>query len=100
MTRIFFIDEDAYMVGSRGVIRRVNSLKSSPMPCILSVMLVLEGKWDDSITILREIGVSPETKKCATFVILEQKFLEHLQSGNTKDALLTLKNEISPGLFV
>ncbi|XP_021735512.1 WD repeat-containing protein 26-like [Chenopodium quinoa] len=118
MARTFIIDE---MVGSRGLIRRdefvkiitsalyslgygkagalleeESQIKLHPSSVTSFMQLVLEGKWDDSITILREFGLSPETKKCATFVILEQKYLEHLQSGNTKDALLTLRNEISP----
>ncbi|XP_021841909.2 WD repeat-containing protein 26 homolog isoform X1 [Spinacia oleracea] len=63
------------------------------------MQLVLEGKWDESILSLRVINVPIETEKSAKFIILEQKFLELVQNGNTVDAMLMLRNEISPLLI-
>ncbi|KAL9252920.1 WD repeat-containing protein [Drosera capensis] len=57
---------------------------------------VQEGRWDESVVTLHEIGVSKDDVKSASFVILEQKFLELLQKGRASDALNTLRNEITP----
>lgn len=63
----------------------------------LFMQQVLDGKWDDSVATLRVIGLSDERiVKSASFVILEQKFLELLQMENVSSALNTLRNEIVP----
>ncbi|GAB4825600.1 WD repeat-containing protein 26 [Ancistrocladus abbreviatus] len=112
---------DEEMVGRRGVIRKQEFIKiitralyslgydktgalleeESGIPLhssIVSLFMqqVLDGKWDESVATLHEIGVSDESVKFASFVILEQKFLELLQKEKTMDALNTLRNEIAP----
>ncbi|KMT01573.1 hypothetical protein BVRB_9g215690 isoform C [Beta vulgaris subsp. vulgaris] len=58
---------------------------------------VLDGRWDESASILQSIGVEDETiVKTAKFLILEQNFFELLDDGKTMDALKTLRTEISP----
>lgn len=58
---------------------------------------VLDGRWDESASVLQSIGLEDETAiKSAKFLILEQKFLELLADGKTMDALKTLRTEISP----
>ncbi|XP_021713806.1 uncharacterized WD repeat-containing protein C343.04c-like [Chenopodium quinoa] len=58
---------------------------------------VLDGRWDESASILQSIGLEDETIiKSAKFLILEQKFFELLDDGKTMDALKTLRTEISP----
>ncbi|XAR53161.1 hypothetical protein NMG60_11021592 [Bertholletia excelsa] len=63
----------------------------------LFMQQVLDGKWDGSLTTLRTIGLSDGTiVKTASFLILEQKFLELLRAEKVMDALRTLRNEIVP----
>ncbi|MBA0716899.1 hypothetical protein Golax_004753 [Gossypium laxum] len=57
---------------------------------------VTNGKWDDSVATLRTIGLSDEIMKSASFLILEQKFLELLKMEKVGAALDTLRNEIVP----
>ncbi|KAK9670080.1 hypothetical protein RND81_13G175700 [Saponaria officinalis] len=58
---------------------------------------VIDGKWDESASILNEIGLEDELIfKSAKFLIMEQKFFELLDGGKTVDALKTLRTEISP----
>lgn len=58
---------------------------------------VRAGKWDESVTTLHEIGLSDECiVKSASFMILEQKFLELLKNGEVKEALDTLRYRIVP----
>ncbi|CAH8392268.1 unnamed protein product [Eruca vesicaria subsp. sativa] len=58
---------------------------------------VKEGKWDESVVTLRRIGlVDEKAVKSASFLLLEQKFLELLKFEKIADALGTLRNEIVP----
>ncbi|CAA2934176.1 WD repeat-containing 26-like isoform X1 [Olea europaea subsp. europaea] len=58
---------------------------------------ILDGKWDDSVVTLHKIGLMDETiVKLASFLILEQKFLELLRGEKLMDALNTLRSEIAP----
>ncbi|KAH9621528.1 hypothetical protein KSS87_002894 [Heliosperma pusillum] len=62
----------------------------------LLMQLVLDGKWDESVSTLQKIGLEDEMIiKSAKFLILEQKFFELLNDGKTMDALMTLRMEIS-----
>jgi hypothetical protein len=57
---------------------------------------ILAGEWDKSLGILCMIGpIDEETLKSASFLILQQKFLELLDHGETSAALKTLRSEIS-----
>ncbi|GMH08707.1 hypothetical protein Nepgr_010547 [Nepenthes gracilis] len=112
---------DGDLVGTKGVIRKQEFIKiitralyslgydktgalleeESGIPLRSSIVSlfvrqVLDGKWDESVATLREIGLSDETVKSAFFVILEQKFFELLQQEKTMAALNTLRNEIAP----
>ncbi|KAA8528847.1 hypothetical protein F0562_036202 [Nyssa sinensis] len=63
----------------------------------LFMQQVLDGKWDESLATLHDIDLSDETVvKSASFLILEQKFLELLKEGKVMAALGTLRNEIMP----
>uniref|UniRef100_A0A5B6Z451 Putative WD repeat-containing protein 26-like n=1 Tax=Davidia involucrata TaxID=16924 RepID=A0A5B6Z451_DAVIN len=63
----------------------------------LFMQQVLDGKWDESLATLHTIGFSDETVvKSASFLILEQKFLELLKDEKVMAALGTLRNEIMP----
>ncbi|CAM6018318.1 unnamed protein product [Sphagnum balticum] len=58
---------------------------------------ILAGQWDKSLATLHMIGpIDEETLKSASFLILQQKFLELLDCGETTAALKTLRTEISP----
>ncbi|PIA30235.1 hypothetical protein AQUCO_05700146v1 [Aquilegia coerulea] len=58
---------------------------------------VLDGNWDDSVATLHKIGTLDETTiKSASFLILEQKFIELLGKEKVMDALKTLRTEIAP----
>ncbi|KAJ0951396.1 putative transcription factor WD40-like family [Helianthus annuus] len=60
------------------------------------IKLVLDGNWDESLNSLRKLSVLDESVvKLASFVILEQKFLELLNADKFIDALRTLRTEIS-----
>ncbi|KAH8947428.1 hypothetical protein BDL97_11G040600 [Sphagnum fallax] len=57
---------------------------------------ILAGQWDKSLGTLCMIGpIDKETLKSASFLILQQKFLELLDHGETSAALKTLRSEIS-----
>jgi hypothetical protein len=57
---------------------------------------ILAGHWEKSLAALYRIGpIDEETFKSASFLILQQKFLEFLDFGETAAALKTLRTEIS-----
>ncbi|KAA8544799.1 hypothetical protein F0562_019610 [Nyssa sinensis] len=63
----------------------------------LFMQQILDGNWDESVATLHKIGLMDETIiKLASFVILEQKFLELLAGEKVMDALKTLRTEITP----
>lgn len=58
---------------------------------------ILDGNWDESINSLHKMGLPNESMvKSASFLILEQKFLELLQIDKVMEALKTLRTEITP----
>ncbi|KAG7554615.1 WD40 repeat [Arabidopsis suecica] len=63
----------------------------------LFLQQVTDGKWDQSVKTLHRIGLPDEKAvKSASFLLLEQKFLELLKVENIADALGTLRNEMAP----
>ncbi|XP_051184964.1 WD repeat-containing protein 26 homolog [Lolium perenne] len=58
---------------------------------------VLDGNWDSAVATLNKLGLLDEnTVKSAAFLLLEQKFFEHLRNDNLMGAIKTLRSEISP----
>lgn len=58
---------------------------------------ILDAKWDESLATLQQIGLSDEAiLKSASFLILEQKFLDFLKEEKLISALATLRNDIVP----
>ncbi|KAK6142394.1 hypothetical protein DH2020_022742 [Rehmannia glutinosa] len=122
MARLLASQEDDEVVGSRGVIKKVELVRiiaealyslgysktgarleeESGIPLHSSlvdlfVQQILDGQWDESVTTLHEIDLTDESiTKLASFVILEQKFFELLDGGKLMDALKTLRTEIAP----
>nr|KJB47107.1 hypothetical protein B456_008G011600 [Gossypium raimondii] len=121
MARPLTSQGDGETIGSQGVIRKAEFIKiitralyslgydksgalleeESGIPLHSSVVnlfmgQVTNGKWDDSVATLRTIGLSDEIMKSASFLILEQKFLELLKMEKVAAALDTLRNEIVP----
>ncbi|XP_059658364.1 WD repeat-containing protein 26 homolog [Cornus florida] len=122
MARLLPSQGDEEMVGSKGVIKKVEfvriiaealyslgykktgahleeesgiTLHSSVVN--LFMQQILDGNWDESVASLHKIGLTDETIiKSATFVILEQKFFELLDGEKVTDALKTLRTEIAP----
>uniref|UniRef100_A0A5B6Z3S3 Putative WD repeat-containing protein 26-like n=1 Tax=Davidia involucrata TaxID=16924 RepID=A0A5B6Z3S3_DAVIN len=122
MARPLSSQGDGEMVGSKGVIKKQEFIKiitralyslgydrtgalleeesgirlhSSAVN--LFMQQVLDGKWDESLATLHTINLSDETiVKSASFLILEQKFLELLKEEKVMAALGTLRNEIVP----
>lgn len=110
------------MVGSKGIIRRVEfvriitkalyslgyersgALLEEESGIYLHSSIVnqfrkhiLSGSWNESISTLNKIGlVDEKILKSASFLILEQKLFEHLENGRFMDALKTLRSEITP----
>lgn len=63
----------------------------------LFLQQVKDGKWDESVKTLHRIGLPDEKAvKSASFLLLEQKFLELLKIEKIVDALGTLRNEMVP----
>ncbi|KAJ7960604.1 WD repeat-containing protein 26-like [Quillaja saponaria] len=63
----------------------------------LFMQQILDGNWDGSVAALKNIGLADDsTVKSASFLILEQKYLELLDGENLMDALKTLRTEIAP----
>ncbi|MBA0655091.1 hypothetical protein Goklo_007606 [Gossypium klotzschianum] len=121
MARPLTSQGDGETIGSQGVIRKAEFIKiitralyslgydksgalleeESGIPLHSSVVnlfmgQVTNGRWDDSVATLRTIGLSDEIMKSASFLILEQKFLELLKMEKVAAALDTLRNEIVP----
>lgn len=122
MARLLASQEDDEVVGSKGVIKKVELVRligealhslgysktgarleeESGIPLHsklvdLFVKQILDGLWDESVTTLHEISLIDETIiKLASFVILEQKFFELLNGQKFMDALKTLRTEIVP----
>ncbi|KAL6856848.1 hypothetical protein ACP4OV_018230 [Aristida adscensionis] len=58
---------------------------------------VIDGHWDSAVVTLSKIGLLDENiVKSAAFLILEQKFFEHLRNDNVIGAMKTLQSEITP----
>lgn len=122
MARPLPSEGDGQVVGSKGVIKRdefvriiANALYSlgyiksgacledeSGVPvhsCVVNLFIqqVLDGNWDESIATLHKIGLTDETNvRSASFLIMEQKFLELLDGEKVMDALNTLRTEVAP----
>ncbi|KAL3633805.1 hypothetical protein CASFOL_022567 [Castilleja foliolosa] len=122
MARVLASLGDDEVVGSNGVIRKVELVRiiaealyslgysrtgarleeESGIPLHSSAVelfmcRIIEGRWDESVSMLREVGVIEEkVMKLASFAILEQKFFDLLYGGKTMDALKTLRTEITP----
>ncbi|XP_059625067.1 WD repeat-containing protein 26 homolog [Cornus florida] len=122
MARSLASQGDEEMVGSKGVIKKVEFVRiiadalyslgykktgarleeESGIPMHSSVVnlfmqQILDGNWDESTATLHRIGLMDETIiKLASFLIMEQKFFELLDAENVMDALKTLRTEIAP----
>ncbi|CAL9013259.1 unnamed protein product [Prunus brigantina] len=122
MARPLTSEGDEEVVGSKGVIKRVEFVRliakalyslgykksgahleeESGIPLHSSVVTlfmqqILDGNWDGSVDTLQKIGLSDENiTKSASFMILEQKFFELLDDEKDMDALKTLRTEIVP----
>ncbi|XP_051152193.1 WD repeat-containing protein 26 homolog isoform X2 [Andrographis paniculata] len=121
MARLLASEEEE-VVGSKGVIKKVELVRiiadalqslgySDTGACLteesgislhtpvveLFVNQILEGRWDESVRLLAEIGrIDESVIELASFVILEQKFMELLDENKTMDALKTLRAEMAP----
>ncbi|KAF5744052.1 WD repeat-containing protein 26-like [Tripterygium wilfordii] len=122
MARPLPSEGDDGVIGSKGVIKKVEFVRiiakalyslgykksgahleeESGIPLHSSVInlfmqQILDGKWDDSVATLHNIGLSDDSiVKSASFLILEQKFFEFLDGEKVMDALKTLRTEIAP----
>ncbi|KAK7276724.1 hypothetical protein RIF29_17869 [Crotalaria pallida] len=122
MARPLSSEGDDQVVGTRGVIKREEFVRiiakalyslgygksgarleeESGIPLHTSgvnlfMQQILDGNWDDSIASLHKIGLEDESiVKSASFLILEQKFLELLDGEKVMEALKTLRTEIAP----
>ncbi|KAK4788562.1 hypothetical protein SAY86_019881 [Trapa natans] len=122
MARPLAIEGDDEVVGSKGVIRKVELVRiitealyslgykksgafleeESGIPLHSAVVnkliqQVLDGLWDESVATLRKICLLDKNiVKLASFLILEQKFFEFLDEDKVMDALKTLRSEITP----
>eukprot|EP00850_Spirogloea_muscicola_P013079 SM000087S23361 [mRNA] locus=s87:252103:261379:- [translate_table: standard] len=57
---------------------------------------ILEGRWDSCVQLLAQMGLEEEDHKQAKFLILQQRFLEHLEDGSTLQALRVLRGSLAP----
>lgn len=60
---------------------------------------VMKGDWTGAVNVLEELAPhleSPSSQMEMRFLLLEQKYLEHLESGNTIEALKVLQLELTP----
>ena len=57
---------------------------------------VLLGTWDKVFSIVPFFKILPENEQKLKFCLKEQKYLEQISEGNYKDALSTLRNEVTP----
>lgn len=122
MARPLPSEENEKMIGSRGIIKRVEFVRiiakalyslgytksgahleeESGIPLHSSVVSlfmkqILDGNWDESVVSLHKIGLQDEKiVKSASFLILEQKFFELLDGERVMEALKTLRTEIVP----
>ncbi|CAA0836935.1 transducin family protein / WD-40 repeat family protein [Striga hermonthica] len=121
MARVLASQDNEEVVGQNGVVRKVELVRiiaealyslgysksgarleeESGFPLHSSAVelfmyQVLEGQWDESVSMLREMGLADEKAvKLATFLIFEKKFFELLGGGKTMDALRILRTEIA-----
>ncbi|GER54025.1 ATP-dependent RNA helicase [Striga asiatica] len=121
MARVLASQDNEEVVGQNGVVRKVELVRiiaealyslgysksgarleeESGIPLHSSAVelfmyQVLEGQWDESVSMLREMGLADEKAlKLATFLIFEKKFFELLGGGKTMDALRILRTEIA-----
>ncbi|KAF5731351.1 Transducin family protein / WD-40 repeat family protein isoform 2 [Tripterygium wilfordii] len=122
MARPLPSEGDGGVIGSKGVIKKVEFVRiiakalyslgykksgahleeESGIPLHSSVVnlfmqQILDGKWDESMATLHNIGLSDDSiVKSASFLILEKKFFELLDGEKVMDALKTLRTEIAP----
>ncbi|KAF4397349.1 hypothetical protein G4B88_027089 [Cannabis sativa] len=113
---------DDEVVGSKGVIKRVEFVRIiakalyslgykksgahleeesgiSVHSAVVNLFMqqVLDGNWNESVNTLHKIReLDEKIIKSASFLILEQKFLELLKEDKLMDALKTLRTEITP----
>lgn len=79
------------------LLQEESGIQLHPSAVSLFMQQVLDGKWDECLATLHTMSLADESiAKGASFLILEQKFLELLKDGKLMDALGTLRNEIVP----
>jgi WD40 repeat protein len=79
------------------LLQEESGIQLHPSAVSLFMQQVLDGKWDECLATLHTMSLADESiAKGASFLILEQKFLELLKEGKLMDALGTLRNEIVP----
>ncbi|KAH7858298.1 hypothetical protein Vadar_022139 [Vaccinium darrowii] len=79
------------------LLQEESGIQLHPSAVSLFMQQVLDGKWDECLATLHTMSLADESiAKAASFLILEQKFLELLKDGKLMDALGTLRNEIVP----
>ncbi|KAF9686986.1 hypothetical protein SADUNF_Sadunf02G0047000 [Salix dunnii] len=122
MARPLQYDGDKEVLGSKGVIKRVEFVRiigkalqslgykkscayleeESGIPLHSSAVnlfmkQILNGNWDESVLTLHNLGLKDENVvKSASFLLLEQKFFELLDGDKIMDALKTMKTEMAP----
>ena len=122
MARPLYSQGDGERIGSKGVIKKhefvkiiaralyslgydrtgdllqeESGIQLHPSAVSLFMKQVLDGKWDESLATLQTMGLDDESvAKSASFLILEQKFVELLKEEKIMDALRTLRTEIVP----
>ncbi|KAK4479269.1 hypothetical protein RD792_014780 [Penstemon davidsonii] len=63
----------------------------------LFIQKIIEGKWDESLASLHGISIAYANISALPFLlILEQKFFRLLEEGNFREALKTLRDDITP----
>ncbi|KAG1666697.1 hypothetical protein FOA52_013609 [Chlamydomonas sp. UWO 241] len=58
---------------------------------------VLQGRWGDALQLLPQLaGGGGDLRREATFLVLQQKYIEALEAGDVPSALSTLRTEMAP----
>lgn len=77
-------------------LERESGIQMQPSHATAFQTAVLEGNWNGALALLPQLSSHDDTTKGATFLILQQKYMEALEVLDYETALRCLRSELSP----
>ncbi|GAX81284.1 hypothetical protein CEUSTIGMA_g8716.t1 [Chlamydomonas eustigma] len=77
-------------------LEEASGIQMQPPQVSLFQAHVMEGRWEEALKLLPQLASRPEVLRDAKFLVLQQKYVEALEAGDTSVAIACLRKEMSP----